>query len=116
MISSAPSQNVTLPLSQTDPAVFTCTAQGTFVFWKINGTKVLNVLEFEKKNRDIDINQSVNSNGSLTINIAIDISIARNETRISCVVQHREPNPTEMSQEITLIVAGTCICLPALHA
>ena len=87
--------------------MFTCTGQGSFVLWKINGAEIINVMVFEGQNNDIDIYQhSGNENGSSILTIAINISLARNETQISCVVQHGEPNSTEESQAIFLIVAG----------
>ena len=99
---------MTLPLSQTDPAVFTCTGQGTFPTWIINGTTVENWMKFEAENNDIDLHQNQpTSNGSVTMTIDIRISIQRNETRLSCHI------PPDTSPTITITVAGTFIIISA---
>lgn len=108
MIYSAPSENVTLPLTQTTPAEFQCTGRGVMTTWVINGAEIFDITSYDDMHNDIDIKQNINGNGSATVIIKINLSVARNNTNLSCLVRQTGHGVNDTSPVIVLTIAGVC--------
>ena len=110
MIYSAPSENVTLPLTRTTPVEFQCTGQGVITTWVINGTEILEFSTYDDMHNDIEVIQNFNNNGSTTVKIIfeINLSVARNNTNLSCLVRQQGQGVNDTSQVIVLTIAGMC--------
>ena len=105
MIYSAPSENLTLPLGQTTPAMFRCHAQGSFVLWKINGTLIPHESEHLYEARGFTFFQDHTVDQGVAISVSISITTARNNnTRLNC---HATGQPAPVTSEtVTLTIAG----------
>ena len=106
-IFSAPLSNVTVPLNSSAKINFTCNGRGTFVFWEVNDTEIL--LAHDYQSPYIDLFQIVHSNGTVTIILAVTVSYATNNTRISCRTETIPPDPAipnEKSTTVILTIAG----------
>lgn len=113
-IMRAPSGETIVPLSQTTPARFECRAQGPFVFWNINGEEASDT-NYPIKNPDISFPTEGHDPENINVRIIyieINISIARNRTRLRCQVRYiNNEMPTELSDNASLIIAGKFTCL-----
>ena len=111
-IISAPTSNVTVPLGQTTPAVFTCTGRGLFTNWVINGTEIPDSRKYAADKDDVEANQMFNPNGSVSQIIKFGINLKWNNTKLSCLVRQRDstvPNvtsPNVNSSTVVLVIAG----------
>ena len=105
-IISAPSSNVTVPLNRATTVNFTCRGRGAFVYWNVNGEKVITPGEYHNPN--VEIHQDTHS-GRANITIAITVNYATNNTRLRCEARQLPPNPNipdEDSDFVTLTIAG----------
>ena len=88
-ISSGPS-NITLLMNDL-PQRFSCTGQGTFLWWLVDGSTIL------PGNEEYFQQRIGHDNGTITIHIFIDASVENNNTQFRCLA--RDGNSTTVISE-----------------
>ena len=108
LIKSAPFENVTVPLGQTTPVNFSCSADGDFVLWAINGT-YHHVLDPNIYQNRITFYPAVPTLSGFNISMGISVTTAiNNNTEIHCSAAVLGET-TENSTIVTLTIAGKII-------
>ena len=106
MIKSAPFENVTVPLGQTTPVNFSCSADGDFALWAINGTYHHQTNDPNIFRNRITFYPDVPTSSGFNISMGINVTTAtNNNTEIHCAAAI-VGETIENSTTVTLTIAG----------